>query len=479
MPVLVQGGDVPASNLGNQYIQGLDASRSLMDRADANDRANAQAQQQQTLFNILAPLKQAQTQADMVKATTSYDSALRTQDTRASAYNLYNQAGQDFDFLNQIPDAQARATASREWLSRYSQLANVSELKPEMDVKNHLATENILDSMKLNLLGTAEGRTFNQLISGMSPEDQDQARRVKVGIAAKPSSAAVQYKSVTGPDGVVRMVAFDPRAVGAQVMGSGETYGSGVPTIGGPATMATPGLPPQAAAPSQQAPIGSDDDTIPAASAPTPAAPENLLAGISPAAKKAQEVGAEADAKYQATLRQELPVRQVAMQRAEVSTQRLSDDLDGVISQASTASVGPGGVLLAHFPGTTAKDLQSNLDSIKSNLFAQAIGDLKAASGNGSTGLGRITNVELENLQSQLGSLSTSQSPTQFVQNLKKVKQRIQENFGFARMGFEAQFKTPYQSAAPSAPASSSWDASKEQRFQDLLAKRQKDDEEE
>src|SRR5690606_6096170 len=39
---------------------------------------------------------------------------------------------------------------------------------------------------------------------------------------------AIQYKEVVGPDGRTRMVAFDPRDVGAQVVGDGTTYGSGV-----------------------------------------------------------------------------------------------------------------------------------------------------------------------------------------------------------------------------------------------------------
>lgn len=48
------------------------------------------------------------------------------------------------------------------------------------------------------------------------------------GEIARQSSAAIQYRTETGSDGVPRIVAYDPRTVGAQVVGDGTTYGSGV-----------------------------------------------------------------------------------------------------------------------------------------------------------------------------------------------------------------------------------------------------------
>lgn len=46
------------------------------------------------------------------------------------------------------------------------------------------------------------------------------------GEIARQSNAAIQYKEVVGSDGIPRMVALDPRAVGAQVVGGGGSAGS-------------------------------------------------------------------------------------------------------------------------------------------------------------------------------------------------------------------------------------------------------------
>lgn len=74
-------------------------------------------------------------------------------------------------------------------------------------------------------------REFQGMTAGLSADDVMSARRVHLGLDPRKSSAAIQYKEVVGSDGRTRYVAFDPREVGAQVVGGGDTYGSGV---GGP-----------------------------------------------------------------------------------------------------------------------------------------------------------------------------------------------------------------------------------------------------
>src|SRR5690606_15726706 len=54
---------------------------------------------------------------------------------------------------------------------------------------------------------------------------QDYFRRAN-GEIARESSAAIQYKEVTGPDGRTYLVALDPRGVGATTIGGGPSFGS-------------------------------------------------------------------------------------------------------------------------------------------------------------------------------------------------------------------------------------------------------------
>jgi hypothetical protein len=74
----------------------------------------------------------------------------------------------------------------------------------------------------------SEIQAFNTYSQGLSADDSLKARRIQLGLDPRASSAAIGYKIVKGNDGIERLVALDPREVGSQVIGSGETYGSGV-----------------------------------------------------------------------------------------------------------------------------------------------------------------------------------------------------------------------------------------------------------
>ncbi|MFE6057028.1 hypothetical protein ACFQ6N_40360, partial [Kitasatospora sp. NPDC056446] len=69
-------------------------------------------------------------------------------------------------------------------------------------------------------------RSFEMMTAGLSPEDRERARRINLGLDGRQSSAAIGYQKVKGPDGIERLVAVDPRQIGAQVVGDGAGYGS-------------------------------------------------------------------------------------------------------------------------------------------------------------------------------------------------------------------------------------------------------------
>ncbi len=227
-----------------------------------------------------------------------------------------------------------------------------------------------------------------------------------MGLDHRESSAAIQYKTVTGPDGVPRLVAVDPRDVGARVVGSGEAYGSGVGPIATPPKDAT------------ATPTGVDQGKI--------------FAGQTP-----EQV---ADAKHRAELIKARPKREAALHQAQVTTQRMADDIDALITKVSSATAGPGGIILGAFPGTTATDFQANLDNIKANIGFQALQAMREASPTGGA-LGAVSDYENRALQSTIASLGVGQSPSQLIENLKKVKQRTLENAGLARSAFESEYR--------------------------------------
>lgn len=69
-------------------------------------------------------------------------------------------------------------------------------------------------------------RSFQQMTTGLSEEDRERARRINLGLDPRQSSAAIGYQKVKGADGIERLIAVDPRQIGAQVIGGGDAYGS-------------------------------------------------------------------------------------------------------------------------------------------------------------------------------------------------------------------------------------------------------------
>jgi len=102
------------------------------------------------------------------------------------------------------------------------------------------------------------------------------------------------------------------------------------------------------------------------------------------------------------------------------------DRLAGVAGE----SIKRTGVLSAGFgslskvvPGTPAHNLEQFIAPLGSNLALQSLADLKAKSATGASGLGSITEKEIDILMSRIASLKTSQGPTQLRTALAEVQQ--------------------------------------------------------
>jgi len=95
--------------------------------------------------------------------------------------------------------------------------------------------------------------------------------------------------------------------------------------------------------------------------------------------------------------------------------------VDKALSQVGTFTAGAIGTPLSFLPGTSAKDLDANLTTIKANLGFDRLQQMRDASPTGGA-LGQVAVQELVALQSTIGSLDNQQSPKQLRQNLQKVK---------------------------------------------------------
>lgn len=175
------------------------------------------------------------------------------------------------------------------------------------------------------------------------------------GEIARQSSAAIQYKEVVGPDGRTRIVAMDPREIGAQVVGDGAGYGS---------FQIDPSLPPEVQEAIRQSeasgqPLPPQLNLAPAIPRPSTSAgnpfvsrrPEDDAAAIA-AAQKAVELGAlptELGMRTNAAIDQAGGVAQVQVGVERAESDRLKSQAmaqyeaarDGLVSGLSGTNTGP------------------------------------------------------------------------------------------------------------------------------------------
>lgn len=131
--------------------------------------------------------------------------------------------------LTSAPD-QARPGLYQQMLPTLSQFG-MSELPQEYNAETAPIINQAADSIANAYGGTGaqtptDVRSFQMMTKGLTPEDMERARRVQLGLDPRQSSAAIGYQKVRGPDGIERLVAVDPRQIGAQVVGEGTGYGS-------------------------------------------------------------------------------------------------------------------------------------------------------------------------------------------------------------------------------------------------------------
>lgn len=96
-------------------------------------------------------------------------------------------------------------------------------------------------------------------------------------------------------------------------------------------------------------------------------------------------------------------------------------DLERMLAQKENIT-GVAGSFLSLFPGTTAKDAQALISTIRANLGFQQLTEMRLSSPTGA-GLGNVTEKEIQFLQATVASLDQAQSPEQFAKSLQRIKQ--------------------------------------------------------
>lgn len=130
--------------------------------------------------------------------------------------------------------------------------------------------------------------------------------------------------------------------------------------------------------------------------------------------------GGPADIKGQEKAAKEQGLQQAAVNQADAVINKVNQAL----SKVSGFTTGAGS-FLSKIPGTSARNLAKDIDTIKANLGFATLQEMRRNSPTGGA-LGQVAVQELEMLQSTVSSLDPSQSKDQVIQNLNEVKQHFE-----------------------------------------------------
>lgn len=127
--------------------------------------------------------------------------------------------------------------------------------------------------------------------------------------------------------------------------------------------------------------------------------------------------GGPAGLKLQDKEKKEAGLRDASIRQADL----VINKIDQALQKVGFTTTGIGGAVLGGIPGTKAKNLKRDIDTIKANLGFSTLQEMRRNSPTGGA-LGQVAVQELEMLQSTISSLDPTQSDEQVIRNLNEIK---------------------------------------------------------
>lgn len=228
----------------------------------------------------------------------------------------------------------------------------------------------------------ADIASFNALSQNLTPEEQELARRIELGLNPRAGTVSATER-----------ISVDPQLTG-QVAGSqAEITGA-----------------------KEDAKLGSQLRNKPKIAAAT----------------KEAEIGVETAANE--------PKARAKLNSIMRKTDRVIDTIDDAVSSVDWQTAGFTGSIASAVKGTPAYDLKQNVITIKANLGFDALQEMRDNSPTGGA-LGQVAIQELEALQASVRSLDLGQSPDQLAANLQIVREHYQNYKNAVQASYNAQYE--------------------------------------
>lgn len=338
-----------------------------------------------------------------------------------------------------------------------------------------------------------EVRAFQAMTQGLTPDEQERARRIHLGLEGRASNAGMGFGTFKDAQGFERPQRSNPRtgqveiwydeqgrwvplgeAVGGQPpMQTRFTGADGTPvSIGAdiPANvaadimrneaqwaaapdMATAHLPEQRVAQFSGTPAGLGRGRRPEDEAAAKRAAETAVDLAALPQRQAIETqgaiertrGTE-EAKAEVERQKGRNKAKLALDQATARIDRVDSLVESILPRIGAMTAGWGGNMLANIPGTAASDLRKDIGTLQAIAGFDELNAMRASSPTGGA-LGNVTERELAFLQSVVRNIETSQSPEQLRRNLLDFQREVRDSWQRVRDAYEQDYGGQYAPA--------------------------------
>lgn len=342
-----------------------------------------------------------------------------------------------------------------------------------------------------------EVRAFQAMTQGLTPDEQERARRIHLGLEGRASSAGIGFGTFKDAQGFERPQRSNPRTgqmeiwydeqgrwvplgEAAAAVPAGYPMAQAAPTVftgadGTPVTI-DPSIPPNVAADIMR----NEAQWAAAPDMATAHLPEQRVAqfsgtpaGLGRGRRPEDEAAARREAEQRVEL-EFLPQRQaietqaaiertrgteeakadverqkgrnkarLALDQATARIGRVDSLVESILPRIGAMTAGWGGNMLANIPGTAASDLRKDIGTLQAIAGFDELNAMRASSPTGGA-LGNVTERELAFLQSVVRNIETSQSPEQLRRNLLDFQREVRDSWDRVRQAYELDYGSIY-----------------------------------
>lgn len=138
-------------------------------------------------------------------------------------------------------------------------------------------------------------------------------------------------------------------------------------------------------------------------------------------------------------LKEDVITAKAAFSRRTGKIKTVIDTIDKILPKVNNLTAGFTGTALSKIPGTEARDVLRNVETVTANLGFDELTEMRQASKTGGA-LGQVSERELFALQATKGNIRPDQSPDQLKANLESIRAQLIESLTATPNAFKEQY---------------------------------------